>query len=161
MSLRENSIAPVVQTVVVNTDCERAFQVFCTQIGRWWPAGHRLGEKPFTDVIIEPKPGGRFYEKGEDGSECEWGHVKTFAPAERLLLAWQLNADWTYDPDFEVEVEITFTPVGDKTEVRLEHRNLERYGANAPAVSATLAGEGGWPGILANYSELVRGIKKA
>ncbi len=50
-------------------------------------------------------------------------------PPLRLLLAWQINANWKYDPDLVTEVEVTFTPVeGGATRVDLEHRNLERFG---------------------------------
>lgn len=152
MSVQQKMIAPVVKTVRVAADAKRAFEVFAAQMGRWWPADHHIGQTAFRDIIVEPRAGVRFYEVGVDGVECEWGYVKAYEPGERLLLAWQLNADWAYDPDFEVEVEITFLPVGEQTEVRLEHRNLERYGSHAASVAGSISGEGGWPGILNCYA---------
>lgn len=153
MGMQQEIMAPVVKTVRVNADRVRAFDVFAAQMGRWWPADHQIGQTLFTDIIIEPKTGGRFYELSADGTECEWGYVKAYEPGERLLLAWQLNAEWEFDADFEVEVEVTFTAIGEQTEVRLEHRNLERYGPSAPAVLASISGAGGWPQILSRYCE--------
>lgn len=151
MNIQQEMVAPVVRTVRVATDARRAFEVFTAQMGRWWPADHHIGATAFRDIVIEPHAGGRFFEVGQDGRECDWGHVKAYEPGERLLLAWQLNGDWEYDPDFEVEVEVTFIPMGEKTEVRLEHRNLERYGARSSEVAASISGEGGWPGILNRF----------
>ncbi len=148
MTAQHNMIAPVVRTVRVAADARRAFDVFVAQMGRWWPADHHIGQTAFKDIVVEPRAGGRFYEVGEEGSECDWGYVKVYKPGERLLLAWQLNAEWVFDPEFEVEVEVTFTPLGEQTEVRLEHRNIERYGEKAPEVAASISGEDGWPEIL-------------
>lgn len=151
MNMQNNLVSPVVKTVRVNADPKRAFEVFAGSMGRWWPADHHIGTTAFTDIVVEPRAGGRFYEKGSDGAECDWGCVKAYEPGQRLLLGWQLNAEWEYDPEFEVEVEVTFKSVGEQTEVRLEHRNLERYGAVAPEIAQSISGEGGWPSILASF----------
>lgn len=148
MNPQTELMSPVVKIVRVNTDPARAFEVFAADMGRWWPADHHIGEAPFADIIVEPFSGGRFFERSSDGVECEWGQVKSYEPGKRLLLAWQLNAEWEYDPDFEVEVDVSFVSVGEQTEVRLEHRNLERYGDKANAVITSISGDRGWPGIL-------------
>jgi uncharacterized protein YndB with AHSA1/START domain len=68
------------------------------------------------------------------------------------LLGWQLNSQWTFDPDFLTEVELTFTPApGGGTVVRLEHRDLERFGADAEKLAASL--NGGWPTHLAEFAQ--------
>lgn len=144
---------PVVRTVRVNAEPKRAFEIFVGSIGKWWPADHHIGETAFSNIVIEPKTGGRFYEVGQDGAECEWGRVLAYEPGERLVLAWQLNADWDYDPDFGSEVHVLFTSAGDQTEVRLEHRNLEAYGERAPEIVASIGSENGWTGILQSFLE--------
>jgi len=149
------SPAPVRRSVRVKATPERAFEVFARQMGKWWPKGHSIGTSPLMDVIIEPRLGGRFYERGEDGSEYLWGRVIEYHPGKQLLLAWQLNAEWKFDPDFEVELEIRFTPDGEYTVVELEHRHLERFGARAHEIAASLGGKDGWPGILVSYVEAV------
>jgi uncharacterized protein YndB with AHSA1/START domain len=79
--------------------------------------------------------GGRWYERATDGSECSRGRVVAWDPPARVVLTWQLTAGFTYDPGFETELEIRFTPDGSNaTRVDLEHRNLERYGGKADTI---------------------------
>ena len=74
---------------------------------------------------------------------------------ERLLLAWQFNAEWTYDPDFETTVEVRFTADGDHTIVEFEHRDLERFGEKAEEVRGDYETgmDGGWGELLAGYQQ--------
>jgi Activator of Hsp90 ATPase homolog 1-like protein len=153
MSQPEIRPEPVRRSVVVRTDVERAFAAFTGRIGRWWPRSHTIGSVPQADVILEPRPGGRWYERATDGSECEWGKVLVWDPPGRLILAWQLDANWKYDPALVLEVEVTFTPVETAvTRVDLEHRNLERYGARAPIVRDMIGSDRGWLAILKSYA---------
>jgi uncharacterized protein YndB with AHSA1/START domain len=79
---------------------EAAFDLFTARLGDWWPKdSHHLSEGRVADVFLEPRVGGRWYERAEDGSECDWGHVREIEPPERILLAWQLTPEWKYDPD--------------------------------------------------------------
>jgi uncharacterized protein YndB with AHSA1/START domain len=145
--------APVRRSIAVKAAPDKAFTVFATRIGDWWPRSHSIGKSPQADVRLEPKAGGRWYEIGTDGSECPWGHVIAWEPPLRLLLAWQIGANWQYDPTLVTEVEIRFTarPEGG-TLVELEHRLLERYGEAAEAVRTNIDSEGGWAGILALFA---------
>src|ERR1019366_1010761 len=97
--------APVRKTVTVKASQARAFEVFTARMIRWWLPDHRLGASPLKDVVLEPRPGGRWYEVDEDGSVCEWGRVLACEPPHRIVLTWQLNAEWKYDPDFVTELE--------------------------------------------------------
>ncbi len=151
---RQISPAPVRKTITVKAGADQAFVVFAERMGRWWNKGHSINSSPLQDVILEPRPGGRWYERGEDGSECQWGHVIEWDPPRRLLLAWQLNAAWKFDPSLITELEITFSPLGpDETKVDLEHRNIERYGENTEQMRAALDSDGGWAGLLKGYAE--------
>ena len=80
------------------------------------------------------------------------GHVLAWEPPSRLLLAWQLNADFRYDKTLVTEVEVRFIPDGDATRVELEHRHLERFGDRADAMKGTFESPGGWGGILEGYA---------
>jgi uncharacterized protein YndB with AHSA1/START domain len=72
-----------------------------------------------------------------------------------VLLAWQLDADWRYDPDLITEVDVRFEPDGDGTRVTFEHRHLERMGDRSEEVRRAIDSPEGWRGILANYREAV------
>ena len=152
MSGLEIRPAPVNRSVVVKADVERSFAAFTGRMGRWWPRTHSIGAAPLADVVVEPRVGGRWYERSTDGAECEWGKVLAWDPPGRLILAWQLDANWKYDPALVLEVEITFTALqGGMTRVDLEHRNLERYGDKAAAVRDMIGSDNGWMGILKSF----------
>jgi uncharacterized protein YndB with AHSA1/START domain len=96
----------------------------------------------------------RWFERDESGAETDWGDVLAWDPPTRLLLAWRLTTQWLYDPDLLTEVELTFAPAeGGGTLVTLEHRNLERFGADAARHAETLGG--GWPGFLGEFARYV------
>ena len=145
------SIAPVVKSVTVKASPERAFELFTGQMARWWPATHKIGKAPFVAIVIEPRAGGRWYERDAGGVECDWGKVLAWEPPTRALLGWQLNSRFAYDPDFLTEVELTFAPAaGGGSIVTVEHRDLERYGDDAEKIAGLLGG--GWPTCIAGFA---------
>jgi hypothetical protein len=106
------SPAPVRKSIHVDALPERAFEVFTTGIGRWWPKTHKIGPADLDRPVIEPREGGRWFELHVDGSECEIGKVGVWEPPSRLVLIWQLTPEFQYDPDLITEVEVRFTPDG-------------------------------------------------
>ena len=145
--------APVRKSIFVNAPQALAFEVFTSGIGRWWPKTHKIGPADLVRPVIEPKRGGRWYELDSDGSECEIGNVAVWDPPARLLLIWQLNAEWKFDSDLATEVEVQFTPEGSDTRVQLVHRYLERLGDTAEGFRDAIDSPGGWSGLLALYAE--------
>ncbi len=145
------SIAPILHSVEVKSDPGRAFELFTGSMGQWWPKNKTVGRHPFVDVVIEPRAGGRWFERDAAGNERQWGKVLAWEPPRRALLAWQLNTQWTYESQLVTEVELTFAPVaGGGTRVTLQHRNLERFGTDAESHAGKLGG--GWPSILADFT---------
>jgi uncharacterized protein YndB with AHSA1/START domain len=139
--------AAIVRTVEVEAPVERAFDVFASRMGEWWHKEHSIAAGTTQkDVIVEPRPGGRWYELGMDGSEHPWGHVIAYDPPRRLLLAWQLNREFAFDPELVTEVEVLFEPLGEGTRVRFEHRHLERMGEGAAEQLEAM--DGGWGMLL-------------
>jgi len=145
--------APIRRSVEVKVPPARAFEIFTASASRWWLKTHSISatKSPIKDVVIEPRSGGRWFERGEDGSECEWGKVLAWEPPSRLLLAWQINADFKYDPSLTTEVEIRFTPAANGTLVALEHRLIERMGERG--VGMRDAFTRGWGLLLDSYAQ--------
>ncbi len=149
------TIAPIQRRFPVKAPPERAFALFTERMHDWWPREHSIATEPRVAIVMEPKTDGRWYELGEAGAQCDWGKVLAWEPPLRLVLAWQITAEWKYDPAFLTEVELGFVPEGSGTLVTFEHRNLERYGAQAAAIADQL--RNGWPGILDRYAASVEG----
>jgi uncharacterized protein YndB with AHSA1/START domain len=103
--------------------------------------------------VIEPQVGGRWFERGDDGSICQWGSVLVWEPRTRLVLSWDITADWQYDPTLQTEIEVLFIADGtDATRVELEHRRLDRYGPRRDEVRAIFDKEGDWGRLLAMFA---------
>jgi|SRR5579864_2530686 len=139
------------RTITVAATQQRAFEVFTAQFGSWWPREYQIGPAPMVDFILEGKAGGRWYELDQDGTQCDTGHILVFEPPHRVVLAWQLNDRWQYDPDpsHASEVEIRFVAEGPShTRVELEHRGFERHGAAADAVRDSMDSPDGWTAVL-------------
>ena len=98
--------------ITVDATPEKAFEVFTTRFDSWWPRSHHIAEPEMREAVIEPREGGRWYEVGVDGSECEWGEVLAYDPPRRLVLSWHVGADWKYHADQASEIEVSFTPSG-------------------------------------------------
>lgn len=149
--------AAVTKTLVVDATPERAFRVFTAGFDSWWPRTHHTGEGDLLEAVIEPREGGRWYAKTTVGEE-DWGRVLAWEAPNRLVLDWQLNSDFHYDAGFHTDVEVRFVAEGEtRTRVEFEHRDLDRYGAQAAEHVARLGSEGGWNGILNAYAaELAR-----
>lgn len=147
------SIAPIRMEVTVPVPPDAAFALFTGRIGEWWQRSKSIGDKPWAEVVIEPRQDGRWFERDAEGAETPWGDVLAWEPPGRLLLAWRIGADFRFDPQLETEVELRFLPDGESgTRVSLEHRKLQRFGDAAERVAAQLGG--GWPGLVASFAKL-------
>ncbi len=123
-------------------------------------ATHSILKSPLKDCIVEPRVGGRWYTVGEDGSSCQTGYVIAWQPPEALVLAWQINAEWQFDPELLTEVEVRFIAEGaDTTRIELEHRYLERMGRKAAEVRNAVDSPGGWGAILEPFKRRVEGLR--
>ena len=67
--------AVVRRTITVAAPQQRAFEVFTAGLGTWWPKEFSIGEADMADFVIEPTVGGRWYELGVDGKQCDTGRV--------------------------------------------------------------------------------------
>ncbi|WP_048649233.1 SRPBCC family protein [Nitratireductor soli] len=145
--------APVRRAVTVKAPQARAFEAFTADMGRWWPKQYSVGSAPHKTATLEARVGGRWYETGEDGSECLWGEVLAWEPPSRMVLAWRISADWKYDPAIHTEVEVRFIPLTQGgTRVELEHRLLENLGVGEEASRTSFESDHGWGWLLDGYA---------
>ena len=133
-----------------------AWRVFTEKMGAWWPlAYYKIGKANAVDAVIEPHTGGRWYERGEDGSICQWGSVLTWEPTSRLVLSWDINAEWQYDAELKTEIEVRFlAESSEHTRVELEHRHLDRYGEQRDRMRAVFDTEGDWGKLLEAFARV-------
>ena len=152
--------AVVHKSVRVQVPVERAFSIFVEQMETWWPAEHQIGAKPFETIIVEPRVGGRWYERDAEGSQGDWGKVLAWDPPRRVTLSWHLGPDWKFNADMASasEVEIRFMPDGpEATVVQLEHTKLERHGEGYKQLRGMLDGPGAWVYTLAEFARVANG----
>jgi len=132
-----------------------AWRVFTEKMGTWWPLGeYKIGKAKAVDAVIEPRVGGRWYERGDDGSTCQWGSVLSWEPTTRLVLSWDITANWQYDPELKTEIEVRFIADGKNgTRVELEHRRLDRYGERRDEMRAIFETQGDWGKLLQRFAQ--------
>jgi uncharacterized protein YndB with AHSA1/START domain len=144
--------------IVVEAPVERAFRVFTERLDEIKPRDHNLLASDIEATVVEPRAGGRIYDRGADGSECEWATVLAFEPPERFLFSWNISTSWQLEPDADrrSEVELRFAPEGpDRTRVVLEHRHLDRHGDGWEGMRDGVAGDQGWSLYLSRFAELI------
>ena len=145
------------KTLTVDVPVEHAFDVFTRRMDAWWPRTHHIGTVPMQQAVLEPFDGGRWYERGADGSECEWGRVLVWERPTRLVLAWHLDGSWHHDPDpaHASEVDVRFVAESARrTRVEFEHRHLDRHTVGGQALRIAVDSPGGWSAILASYKRV-------
>jgi uncharacterized protein YndB with AHSA1/START domain len=141
--------------IVVEAPIERAFRVFVEEFDRVKPRDHNMLSVELARSVFEPRAGGRVYDEGVDGTECQWGRVLAFEPPNRLVFSWDISPRWQIESDLErsSEVELRFiAESAERTRVELEHRHLGRHGEGWEGLRAAVGGENGWPLYLGRFS---------
>lgn len=127
---------------------EHAFSTWSERFGQWWPADHTASGESDSYVVLEPRVGGRLFERTAAGDEIDWGEITLWEPPRRLGYLWHIRRDRSEATD----VEITFVAQGDgTTRVEIEHRGWERLGADGEAWRAR--NRGGWQTLIPHYKE--------
>ncbi|HUE26496.1 MAG TPA: SRPBCC family protein [Solirubrobacteraceae bacterium] len=144
--------------IVVEAPIERAFSVFTEDFDRVKPREHNMLSVEIAETVFEPRAGGRIYDRGVDGSECQWARVLAFEPPNRVVFSWDISPHWQIESDLErtSEVEVRFIAESpERTRVELEHRNLDRHGDGWEAMRDAIGGEGGWPLYLERFRAVI------
>jgi uncharacterized protein YndB with AHSA1/START domain len=146
--------------VVVEAPVERAFRVFVEEFDKIKPREHNMLEVDIAESVFEPREGGRVYDRGVDGSECQWARVLAYEPPERLVFTWDISPQWQIEADRSraSEVEVRFvSEAEERTRVELEHRHLDRHGDGWEGLREGIGGDQGWPVYLARLAERTGG----
>lgn len=132
----------------VEIDCppEHAFATWTERFGTWWPPTHTVSGDPAV-VVLEPRLGGRIYERTGDGHEVDWGEITHWDPPRALTYLWHIRRDRADATD----VEIRFVAAGPaSTRLEITHSGWERLGAGAERWRN--ANRGGWSGLLPHFT---------
>jgi uncharacterized protein YndB with AHSA1/START domain len=150
-----SSVPALHGTATVNLPLTQAFTFFTGSMGRWWPKEYHIGQADMLDTVLEPRVDGRWYERGADGSECDWGRVLAWEPPDRLVVTWQINGHWQFDedPQHASEIEVNFNADGPSvTTVNLDHRHLDRLVEGQAMRDQIAGGGGGWGTVLDRFA---------
>ena len=139
-------IEPLRLSYEIDCPADHAFEVWTTRLSTWWPKGHSTSGDPDTHVVLEPRLGGRIFERTPDGREIEWGEITRWNPPSRLGYLWHIGRDRTAATD----VDLTFVDLGDgRTRLEIVHTGWERIGADGPAYRE--ANTSGWDALMPHY----------
>ncbi len=140
------TVEPLVIDLRVECDPVHAFDVWTTRFGDWWPRGHSVSGDPAA-IVLEPRLGGRIYERLADGQEIEWGEVTAWEPPVGLAYLWHIRRDRADATD----VRLTFADAGDgTTRIEIVHSGWDRLGVGADEWRD--ANRGGWAGLLPHFT---------
>ena len=145
--------------VVVEVPIERAFSVFTEDFDSIKPREHNMLAVEIAESVFEPREGGRVYDRGVDGSECQWARVLAYEPPDRVVFSWDISPQWQIETNHErtSEVEVRFvSETSERTRVELEHRHLDRHGEGWESERDGVGGEGGWPLYLQRFADLLK-----
>ena len=146
------------QEITVEAPVDRAFRVFTEQMDKIKPREHNMLGVDIEATVFEPRAGGRIYDRGTDGSECDWASVLAYEPPDRVVFSWNVSPHWQVetDPARRSEVEVRFIAEGSgRTRVELEHRHLDRHGDGWEGLRDGVAAPDGWPLYLQRYTDLL------
>ena len=139
-------IDPLRLSYEIRCSPEHAFEVWTTRVSTWWPKGHSASGHPDTLVVLEPRQGGRIFERTPDGTEIDWGQITLWNPPHQLGYAWHI----TRDRSDATDVELTFVDLGDgTTRLDIVHTGWERLGVEGPVFRE--ANTNGWGALVPNF----------
>jgi Activator of Hsp90 ATPase homolog 1-like protein len=132
------------KSIRVERPPEVSFKAFCEEIGQWWPKGPSFGGKHLTDMFIEGRVDGRFYERHADGTEYEIRRVTVYQPPAVVAFTWRAPMSW----EVATRVEVRFIAEGTGTRVELEHTGWEQ---TAKILEFRKNYDSGWDMVLGHY----------
>jgi len=136
-------IDPVVKTIEVPLTPRKAFELFTSGIGRWWPfESHSVYGSEAVSLEFQARVGGQLIESGPGGQQSVWGTVDGFDPPNMVSFTWHPGRE----PTNPTHVTVSFAPVTGGTRVVLLHEGWERLGDRAAEARANY--NNGWEAVF-------------
>jgi uncharacterized protein YndB with AHSA1/START domain len=93
-------------SIVVAAPIDRAFRVFTQDFDRIKPREHNMLAVDIAETVFERRVGGRIFDRGVDGSECQWARVLAFEPPDRVVFSWDISPQWQIESDLDKTSEV-------------------------------------------------------
>jgi uncharacterized protein YndB with AHSA1/START domain len=154
--MAEAETGDVSKSVTVPASPAEAFRIYAERPAEWLPPEHTFIRSP-QSVVMEPRAGGRFYERGADGAEVTRGTITEWDPPSRLAVTWRIGPGWqpAADDSSASVIVVEFRPAGaDATEVTVTYTHLERHGEMAAVIRSAIGNPGA--NTLLRYADVVR-----
>jgi uncharacterized protein YndB with AHSA1/START domain len=148
-------IPPIVKELTVPATPDRAFEIFWSEIGDWWPLDRHslsgMAGKTARGIDLEPRIGGNITEIMHDGTRVLWGEITEWQPGAALAFTWQLRRPATE----ATRVRITFAPSEAGSKVTLSHSGWDVQGEDGTKNRESY--QNGWDTVfLVRYGEACR-----
>jgi hypothetical protein len=137
------TVEPIVHVLSLRCDPAAAFDAYA-RIGEWWHPDYTSDASTLATVVIEPRPGGRVFERHRDGHEVDWGRVTAWEPPLRLAYSSHL----AQPPETPSEIRVTFQPADRGCTMRFEHGGWTAENAEPRAKFRE------WPLLLRRFAAL-------
>ena len=150
---------PVIKTIVVQCDQEKAFSLFVNKMDTWWPLDKftvsAMGGKPAKSIRVDASEGGEIVEIGSDNSESLWGTINSIVPNESFNMNFHIPQPGEVVSERSI-VEIKFIEMSkEETKIELKQNNWEAFGDRAKDMQGGYGG--GWNMILNEFESACTG----
>ena len=140
------TLDPLRLTYRIECPPEHAFAVWTTRLSAWWPRSHTTSGDPDATVVLEPRLGGRIFERATDGREIDWGEITVWEPPARFGYLWHIGRT----REDATDVSVSFVDDGDgATRLEIVHSGWDRLGADGAQFRAR--NTAGWDGAISAF----------
>lgn len=123
------TLEPIVRSIEVSCDQERAFITFAAGMPNWWPLDKRAmslySGGSAKSLRVEASVNGQIVEIGEDGAEHLWGTFTAYDPFDYIRMDFHMGTP----PEQATVVDVRFFMIdAERTRVELTQSNWEAAG---------------------------------
>jgi Activator of Hsp90 ATPase homolog 1-like protein len=140
-------IEPLRLSFTVGCNAADAFDMWTLGMSMWWPTSHTVSGERDAVVVIEPRVGGRIFERMPSGEELDWGWITSWQRPLGFVYRWHISTP----PEQATEVEVRFTEQPNQTtRVEIEHRGFELLGIEGQ--KRRDSNRAGWEALIPRFA---------